>query len=134
MRIHFAEAEWALRQSDYNQAITVTDRWLPRLREHTLRTYTPAMLHLKGQAQLAVDQADAARESWLEARDIAAATGARATLWPILYSLSQLTSEAREAEALCRQAQEIVESMATHIADADLRTSFLNLPHVRELL
>jgi tetratricopeptide (TPR) repeat protein len=133
MRIHFAEAELALTQGDYEQAITFTDHWLLRLREHKLRTHTPAMLHLKGQVQLAAGQADAARESWLEARDIATATGSRATLWPILFALSRLEPDPTEAKRLHRQARDIVETIAGHIGAADLQASFLNLPAVRDL-
>jgi hypothetical protein len=133
MHINIAEAELALKQDDYEQTIAVTDHWLPRLREHNLRVYMPAMLHPKSQAQLALGRVDAARESLLEARAIAEATGSRATLWPILFALSQLESDPKEAQRLHRQARDIVETIAGHIDAADLQASFLNLPQVRLL-
>lgn len=134
MQLNIAEAELALSQGNYEQAIAIADHWLPRLRQHNLRAYTPAMLQPKSQAQLVLGQVEAARESLLEARDIATATGSRATLWPILAALSALEPDPTAAQQLHRQAQEIVESIVGYISAADLRASFLNLPQVRALV
>lgn len=133
MQIHFAEAQLALKKGNYQPAIAVADDWLPRLRENNLRAYTPKMLHLKSQAQLAAGQTEAARDSLKEARHITEATGAHATLWSILAALSRLESNSTNAQTLHQQARAIVESIANHIGDAELRTSFLNLPHVQAL-
>ena len=92
------------------------------------------MLRPKSQAQLALGQVEAARESLLEARDIATAIGAQATLWPILLALSELDPDPAAAQRLHRQAQEIVESIVGYISAPDLRASFLNLPQVRKLV
>ena len=133
MRMHMAEAELTLKQGDYEQTITVTDRWLPKLRQNRLRTYLPVMLRLKSHAQLALGQVEIARDSLLEAREIVEATGSQAMLWPILFELSQLETDSTEAQQLQRQAREIVEAIAAHISDPDLEESFLNLPSVRKL-
>jgi hypothetical protein len=133
MRINITEAELALKQGDYERAIEVIDHWLPRLRQNNLRAYMPVMLHLKSQAQLTVGQAESARKSLLEARDTAEAIGARATLWPILSALSRLEPHPTEAQRLQRRAREIVETIVNNIGAADLRASFLNLPHVQDL-
>ena len=92
------------------------------------------MQPLGGQQRKALGQVEAARESLLEARDIATATGSRATLWPILAALSALEPDPTAAQQLHRQAQEIVESIASFISAADLRASFLNLPQVQALV
>ncbi|MCB9109301.1 MAG: hypothetical protein H6633_34430 [Anaerolineales bacterium] len=116
MQLNIAEAELALSQGNYEQAIAIADHWLPRLRQHNLRAYTPAMFQPKSQAQLVLGQVEAARESLLEARDIATATGSRATLWPILAALSALEPDPTAAQQLHRQAQEIVESIVVTLA------------------
>jgi len=91
------------------------------------------MLQLKSKAQLAMGQAEAARVSLLEAKGIAEAIGARATLWPILFALSHLETNPASAQQLHKQAQAIVEIISNHIGTSDLRNSFLNQPNVREL-
>jgi tetratricopeptide (TPR) repeat protein len=133
MRINIAEAALALKQSNHEKAIAITDLWLPRLRQNNLRAYTPTMLQLKSKAQLAMGQAEAARVSLLEAKGIAETIGARATLWPILFALSHLETNPASAQQLHKQAQGIVEIIAIHIGTSDLRNSFLNQPNVREL-
>jgi tetratricopeptide (TPR) repeat protein len=133
MRINLAEVELALKQGDYERTIAVADDWLPRLRQNNLGGFTPAMLHLKSQALLALGRVEAAREGLLEARDIAEATGSRATLWPILFTLSRLEPNPTEAQRLHRQARDIVETIANRIGATDLQASFLNLPNVRVL-
>ena len=133
MRIHLAEIELALKQDDYERTMAVADRWLPRLRQNNLRGFTPPMLYLKSQAQLAVGQAEAARQGLLEACNIADAIGSRATLWPILFALSRLETDPSEAQRLHRQAREIVESIASHISVTDLQASFRSLLQVQDL-
>jgi len=66
MWIYLAEAELALKQGEYEQTLAVTEQWLPQLRQNNLRFYTPAMLQLQSQAQVALGQPDAARDSLLE--------------------------------------------------------------------
>lgn len=134
IRFHLAEIELALKQDDDERAMTLADQWLPQLRQYKFRAYLPTLLHLKSQAQLALDQVDAARESLREARDIAEATGSRASFWPILFALSQLEADPTEAQSLRHQARELVETIAGHIGSPDLRASFLKLPTVRDLL
>ncbi len=124
MRINLAEAELALQQDNYEQAIAIADRWLPRLRKNNLNAYTPAMLQLKSKAQLALGQTEAARDGLLEAQAIAETIGAKATLWPILFALSQLATDDKEARQLHQQACDIVESIAENISRAELKESF----------
>jgi tetratricopeptide (TPR) repeat protein len=134
MRIHIAEAELALKLGNYEQAIAVTDHWLPRLRKNDIRAYLPTFLYLRSQAFLATDQTEAARRDLVEAQEIAAAVGLRSALWPVLFALSRLESDATEARYLQRQAREIVETIASHIGAPDLQASFLNQPTVATLI
>ena len=134
MRINIAEVELLLAKGDPQAAIAVADLWLPQLREHGLRLYTPTMLYLKSKALTAVGQPGAARESLLEAKGVAESVGARASLWPVLILLSELEDDPAAAEQLRQQAKEIVETIAGKIGDENLRASFLAQPQVRESL
>jgi tetratricopeptide (TPR) repeat protein len=127
--VPLAEGEIALRQGDYERILAVTDD----LRQFGARTYIPQALYLQAQALLALGQDDAARDVLQEACVEAEAIGSRRTLWSILFALSQPHTDPSEAERLRQQAQEIIQSIADHIGNPELRASFLNLPHVQEV-
>jgi len=134
MWINIAEAELALQQSAYEEAISVTNRWLPLLRQNSALIYVPPMLYIRSQAQLALGQEEAALEGLLEAHSITEETGSRRMQWLVLFALSQLEADPTEAERLRQQARRIIKHIADHIDEADLRESFLNLPDVRAVL
>lgn len=134
MRINIAEAELALKQGNFKQAMAIINRWLPRLRQNNLHATTPTMLLLQSEAQLALGQAEAAHQSLQEAQSIAEGIGAQATLWPILFALSRLETNPALAQQLHEQACAIVERIARNIGTAVLQDSFLNRPQVRDLL
>ncbi len=134
MNFNVAEAEVALKQGDYEQAMFVTDQWLPKLHQNGFRLYTPAMLHIRSQALLALGREEAAREGLEEARAVAEAIGSRRMLWQILYTLSQLESDPGQVAQLRQQACQIIEYIAGQIEQTDLRQSFLNRPDVRVVL
>ena len=69
-----------------------------------------------------------------EARAEAEAIGSRRGLWPILYALSQLEDDPAEAARLHKAAREILEYIADHIDQVDLRASFLGLPDAQTVL
>lgn len=134
MWINIAEAELALQQNGYDEAISVANRWLPMLRQNGVQIYIPNMLHIRSQAQLALNQKEAAVESLLEARSIAEEIGSRRMLWLVLFALSQLEADPIEADNLRQQARRIIEYIADHIDETDLREVFLNHPDVRAVL
>jgi hypothetical protein len=123
-----------LKQGDYERTMTLTDNLLTTLHQIGMRAYISEVLHLQGQALLALGRQVAARDRWLEARTIAEAIGSKQRLWPTLFALSQLELNPTEAEHLLQQAREIVEYIAAHIDSSKLRGSFLSLPQVRIVL
>jgi predicted ATPase len=134
--IALAQSELALGQQDYPQAIAIVDRLVARLRQLDIKIFVSHALYTKSRALLAQNKVDEAYETLTMIRAEAEVMGLRRGLWPILYTLSQI--EARrgnvsEADALRRQAQEIIEYMADH-APPDLRNSFLALPQIRKVL
>jgi tetratricopeptide (TPR) repeat protein/transcriptional regulator with XRE-family HTH domain len=132
--LRLADGELALRQGDFERVIGVTDRLLVDLRRMGVRIYVPNALYLQGQALLGLNQREMGRKCVQEARIEAEAIGSRPSLWPILFSLSQLEDNPAEAQALRQQSQEIVEYIAGNVENAELRASFLALPDVATIL
>jgi tetratricopeptide (TPR) repeat protein len=126
------EAELAVQQGDYDQALDVTAAFLTTLHQCGIRTYLLPTLYFRGQGLLGQRQPDAARDCWLEARAVAEEMGSRRWLWPILFALSQLEPDLTQAVALRQQACEIVSYIAEH-TPPDFRDSFLGLPEVVEV-
>ncbi|GAB4443048.1 MAG: AAA family ATPase [Anaerolineae bacterium] len=132
--IFLAEAELALRQGNYARALAATETLLTILSHSDLRVHIAEVLYLRGQIFGAMGQPEAARKTLLEAQAKAEALGSRRMLWQILLALSQLETDPGEATRLRRQAQEIVETIASNVGDPELRASFLDLAEVKELL
>ncbi|GIK42686.1 MAG: hypothetical protein BroJett011_65190 [Chloroflexota bacterium] len=127
------EAELAVQQEDYAQALDVTAAYLPTLEQHEIRLYHLPTLYFRGQALLGQNQPDAARDCWLEARAIAEEMGSRRWLWPILFALSRLEPDPAQAKQLRQQAREIIDYISRH-TPPDFRASILGLPEVRAVL
>ena len=91
-------------------------------------------LWLRGRAELAMDQYDAARATLLEARATAEAQEERAILWKILATSSELERaccDEAAAEKLRDQARAVVTDIAEHAGK--LRGAFLDQPAVARL-
>ena len=134
MPVPITDSKLALKQDDYERAVTVTDVVLTDLRQFNMRLYIPTVLYIQAQALLGQGQAEAARERLLEARAEAETIGSRRMLWQILLALSKVETDPAEADNLRQQARETVEYIANHIDQDDLRQSFLNLPDVQAAL
>ena len=90
---------------------------------------------LRGRADLALRQYEAARESLLKAKETAEAQDERAILWKILATMSEVeksTGNLDEAEKLHSQAKGIVNDIAAHAGE--MRNVFLSQPDVVQLL
>ncbi|HLF27558.1 MAG TPA: hypothetical protein VJG32_14585 [Anaerolineae bacterium] len=131
------EGELALAAGDYARVLSLTDEAIPFLRQARIRLFFPDVLYTRGKALLGLARTDEAHAAFQEARVEAEAIGSRRSLWSILAALSEI--EARrgnqaEAQQLRWQARDIVEFIAEHVGSPELRTSFLNLPDVRDVL
>jgi ATP/maltotriose-dependent transcriptional regulator MalT len=127
------EAELAVQQADYTQALDVTADFLATLDHHAIRLYRLPTLYLRGQALLGQNQPDAARDCWIEARAIAEEMGLQSWLWQILFAFSQLESNPAQAQQLRHQAREIIDYISQH-TPLDFRASFLGMPEVQAVL
>jgi tetratricopeptide (TPR) repeat protein len=131
--VPLADGELALKQGDYERAMTATDGLLSQLREFGMRSYYPYVLYMQGQAALGLRREEEARDRYLESLAEAEAIGSRRVQWRVLLALSQIEPDPAEAERLRGQARHVVDTIAEHIDQEDLRRSFLNLPDVRLL-
>lgn len=132
--VNLAEAELALRQRDYQRALAATSDLPAKLHQFGLRVYIPEALYLRGKTLRGMGNIEAARTTLLEARAEAEAIGSRRMLWPILGTLSQLTTDPTAANHLRHQAQVIVHSIAGNINNPELRASFQGLADVQEII
>jgi len=125
--IGLAKSELALAQQNYAQALQVVNDLLAGLPKSS-RANIPEILYLKSHILLALNHAAEAREVLHAARAEAEALGARFNLWPILLALSEIeqrSGDHAEAEALEKQAQEIIEYLAEKIGEKELREGFI---------
>ena len=106
--IVLAEGELRLKQGHYEQTLATTDTLLTTLRQFGARRPLPALLHLRGQACRALGQMKQAQDCLLEACAVAEAMAARYSLWPILFTLSQLEVDPLEADQLRQRGRQIV--------------------------
>ena len=126
MRLASAEADPA-------RAWEVATRVVRQLDEFGMRSYIPEALFCQGAAELALGQTEAARASLLHARAEAEAIGTRWPLWQILGALGEVEAAGgnqSKAAKLFGEAHAGIAYLADH-APAELRDSFLKLPHVR---
>jgi tetratricopeptide (TPR) repeat protein len=90
---------------------------------------------LRGRAEMALGQYDAAREALLKARETAEAQEERAVLWQVLVSLAQVEETCGDqdtAERLRDEAREVVGYIVEHAGE--LRETFLAQPEVQVVL
>jgi tetratricopeptide (TPR) repeat protein len=105
-----------------------------RLRACDSKLNLAESLWLEGRAWLAMGQIDRAKESLLEAKEVAEAIGERSSLWQILVELANLTAKEGDeetADSLRQQAREIIQYIAEHAGE--LRETFLARPEVHSL-
>ncbi|HTP00452.1 MAG TPA: hypothetical protein VMJ64_03695, partial [Anaerolineales bacterium] len=93
----------------------------------------PEALLLKGRAHRANGEAAEARESFGAARLAAEAVGSRWLTWQSLAALAQVESDPQQAAACRSQGQGLVQFIADHIGENELREAFLMSPAARAL-
>jgi tetratricopeptide (TPR) repeat protein len=124
--IGLAKGELALAQQDYPQALKAVNDLLTDLPKSSCANL-PEILYLKSRILLAQSHQAEARDVLRAARTQAETLGSRFNLWPILLALSEIEQRAGdqvEAEALWKQAREIIEYIAEQIGEAELREAF----------
>jgi DNA-binding NarL/FixJ family response regulator len=117
----------ALAQGAPDQALEIAERLIGTA-PGALREPLPAVLKLKGEALLALGQAEAAAEALEEARRTAEAQELRPLLWQILRALGQAQQRLgrrKQARDSFAAARELVGALAATIDEVELREQFV---------
>lgn len=122
-----AELELATRRPD--AALAILDRLTASTLNMSDRRPAPRLALLRGQALFAARRIDDAESALLAARNLAGEQGARPLVWRIqaaLGTLYQSRSNHPRAEKAFFEARGVIEDLATHIPDSELRGGFLD--------
>ncbi|MCI0576363.1 MAG: tetratricopeptide repeat protein [Chloroflexi bacterium] len=139
IRAALAQGETALAQGEYDRALAVTKGLSADLQNNSMYYFFADTLFLQGRILAAgyPERSNEAYQTLEAARQAAKARSAQASLWPILASLAEMEERRQrpaEAQALWRQAGQIIEEIASHIGSPGLRASFMASPAVRVVL
>ena len=132
--VALAEGELALAQEDNPGAIAAVAPVIARYEATGIGYRVTDALLVHARAHMARHELDRAEETLKRARAIAERVSSRQTLWQILLEQSRIADtrgQAAQAKALRDQARGVVDYIADHIGDAELKASFLALPDVR---
>ncbi len=132
-----AASEAGVSHQDYAGALATLDRFESELSLFRVRPMEYEINYLRGRALIGLQRFDDAEAALLEAKQLAEELGSRRILWQILIAMSEIEMKrGREMAAykLRQQAQQIIETIAGHIDQIDLRESFMNLPQIRSVL
>jgi tetratricopeptide (TPR) repeat protein len=133
--LHLARLALTVARSDFAGALKLIDE--QPIYARIFPIFVPEVLYLKGLALLGLGRTEAARRVLNQARHEARAMGSRRLVWPILVTLSEIEERrghAARAHTLLCEARSIVQYIAEHIDQAELRASFLGLPQVQAVL
>jgi DNA-binding NarL/FixJ family response regulator len=122
----YARAELALKRGAPAEALQIADRLITSAGPS--EQIVACLPRFRGETLAALKQADEAEAALLTAQQAASAQGARPQLWRIHAALARLyQSQSRRAEASdsSAAARGIVDELAAHIPDAELRDGFL---------
>lgn len=135
--LHTAGAHLHLALGEPKLALDRLEYLTARLRRAGIRAFLPEALWLQAQALSDLAKVESARQVLLEALDVAEATHARLVLWQILAALARIEAQRGSqpgAAAFRTRARAEIAYLAEHAGSESLRTSFLSLPEVAQLL
>lgn len=134
--ITLGEVALALAENDYQNALELTGNLVHYLRKSKLRYALPQALRARGLAHLGLNELDDAAAALEEARTLALDMDAKWSLLQVLEAIRALEL-AREntaaAETMRAGANALVAFFAARTPEP-LRSSFLMLPHIRDLV
>ena len=125
----------AAARGDHAGAVEIATAILERLRRSEIRPLVAEALLLKGRSLAASGNADEAERALGEAGLEAESLEHRLVVWEVLAELSQIAAgrgNAEEAASLRAESRRLVDQIAESIGDAELMTSFLARPDLRD--
>jgi tetratricopeptide (TPR) repeat protein len=131
--LRMAAVKLWLRRGDGVQARAIMQTVSTDMKRIEAGQFRVDVLYLEAQVWLLQGDVVKGREKLLSAQKTAVSRHHQRLLWQILHSLSQIEPDPQQAIIYQQEAQTIIHFIANH-APPDLRQSFLNLPHVREIM
>lgn len=131
--VYLTDAYLQLALRNPEKALERTESLMKRLHRAAAHGYEPECLWLKGRALLAMEDIERARQTLIEARNIATHIGCRRILWRILVELGNIAErggQMDEVQAVRTEAREIIMYIADHCGSAEMRTAFLSMAGV----
>jgi tetratricopeptide (TPR) repeat protein len=132
--LKLAQGRLALARKDPTQAIAILGPVLENIQQFKIDQHMPEALFLKGQAHLMNGEGTLAKAAFEQARLAAEALDSRWLIWQILAALGGVESEAGKSSALKSQAREIIQFIADHIHEDEMRSQFLQSEGVLALM
>ncbi len=120
-------------QGQLKQATDLCNKLITSLSKVNLNGLLPESLYMQSMLLMDMEQMDQAKKNLHEGLRLTGITGNRRIRWQILKLLSDL-STGDEVTELRSQARQDLAYIADHIHDEIMRSSFLSLPKVRELM
>jgi class 3 adenylate cyclase/tetratricopeptide (TPR) repeat protein len=130
-------AELALAEGDWQNALSVVDDFLQKIRRDGVLSYLPEKLLLRARILCSAGQSQGAYEALVEAHGLALEQGARSMLWQICGQLARMEEEKgnlAQAETIYGDGRAAVDTIAAHAGSDELRASFLAQPEVQTIL
>jgi tetratricopeptide (TPR) repeat protein len=117
-----------LARGEYEAALAVGERLMAYLQQTGLQPFRSDALYIQGQALWAMGRIDEAQTALKAAQQEAERLHTRRNLWEILAVQAQMAAAQGEVETavgLRRQAEEVIQFIANHIEEEELRAGFL---------
>jgi DNA-binding CsgD family transcriptional regulator len=129
-----ARAELELARNHPDKALAIIDRLISSATHVEDGEVIPGLWHRRGEALVALDRAEEARDVLCSARDAAQRQGVRPLLWRIYVTLGKLyntQAQREQAEEAFSLARTIIEELAGSVPDRELRANFLRYASVQ---
>jgi len=122
-----------LANQDFDIALQTAESYVQTLLTSQIKILVPDLLNQKARALIGLGRREDAHQELQTAHSLAEEQKSRRILWAILLDLADLESDQTIAEAYRKEAHKIIDYIAEHISNIELREHFLNLPKLREV-
>jgi predicted ATPase len=120
-----ARCRLTLARGNVAEGVTLAESSIEIANEFKLGRYLAEALFLKGKGLALQGDVQEAKLALEQARAAAESLGSRRLLWQIIASLAEIETDPERVTALRMEARGIVQFIADHITDQDLREAFL---------
>jgi len=119
---------------EHDKSLAVADEMLAGVDTSKRNALRAEILTAKGKALAALGRVEDARAVWLEALGEARRQGAPRAEWPPLVALHDNEPDPAMQARYLREATEVIDFIAAHLEEPELRAAFLALPDVSRVM